>query len=171
MLKDRVLNFFNKKWLFRLALILCIVLFLIKIIYGNTGALYNALKFNDFDRAEKCIFFGADVDGYIMRGWKKDMKGATILTNVASYNDAEAVRFLLERGADVNKVDAFGVSPAAISAIRGDLNMIRILNQFGANYATFSNGFTPLEWAVKCEHEEAHNLIKEILQKQRESKE
>jgi ankyrin repeat protein len=126
--------------------------------------LYAALKENDFDKAERCLYWGADVNGFLMWGWSKSNKGNTLLTAAVRYSDVEVVKFLLDKGAEVNKKDGFESTPAGISATRGSLEIIRLLSSFGADFEMRSQEFTPLERAKKIKNEAATDLIREILQ-------
>ena len=85
-----------------------------------------------------------------------DLAGATPLINAALDLRSDAVKVLLEKGADVNTKAMDGMSALGISAGRDDLETTRLLLAARADVhaRTKIDGFTPLLLAAQFAHEE-----------------
>ena len=57
--------------------------------------------------------------------------GCTLLYLAASYGDEECVKLLLEYGADINAVDAFGISPKLIAELNSKESIVRMIQSEG----------------------------------------
>ena len=62
----------------------------------------------------------------------KDENGATLLMRAVEDGDLDAVKFLLENGADVNARDANGVTPLGLAMSKGNRDVAEYLMQHGA---------------------------------------
>lgn len=95
---------------------------------------------------------GADVDNPIPDG---EAKGYTNLTTAIVWNKIKLVRFLIDRGADINFVAADGNTPLMLACREGNLAMVNLLIVSGATTeAVNNNGETALQLAEKNKHEE-----------------
>ncbi len=120
-----------------------------------TIRLLHAAKAGDVTLAGQCISSGADVNA-------KNYWDYPILTEAAYGKRPEMVRFLIERGAEVNPKEA-GYTPlfaavydsesAAGEALELRMEVIRILLDAGASMdlpgGYWNHGKTPLEWALE----------------------
>lgn len=102
-----------------------------------------------------------DADPAAARSFSGD--GWTPLHLAAAFADPEAVRFLLERGADVHTVSRNPQQNQplhAALALSGDFETIRLLLDAGAEVnATQAGGFTPLHSAASAGRREAAELL------------
>lgn len=81
--------------------------------------------------------------------------GMTLLGNAVLANRLNAAQLLISRGADVNHVDQYGLTPLQIAASIdfGDARMIELLKKAGAQSDKRDrNGLTALELARKYQH-------------------
>lgn len=75
------------------------------------------------------------------------------LSNAVTANDAERVKFLVEKGADVNQADLQGWTPLQNAARHRKDAMIKTLLELGADpNVVSSNGMTPLATAAMRDH-------------------
>ena len=106
---------------------------------ARSGALagddaYTAIRTNDLARLKSLIATRADAN-------TADPAGETLLMSAAVSGSLDAMKFLVERGADVNAQNAFGSTALVWSAT--DLAKIRFLIEHGANVnATTKTGRT-----------------------------
>ena len=106
---------------------------------------------------------GADPNRIMKWGWRGGNGGHSLLTNRIYYGSPASVVFLLENGADPNKRNGFGATPAREGAVRGDLEIISLLHEAGSNFRTLSYDETPRQIAASFEHPLAVDLIDKIL--------
>jgi quinoprotein dehydrogenase-associated probable ABC transporter substrate-binding protein len=88
-----------------------------------------------------------------LEGWLAE--GADItqeLSNAVIANDLERVKFLVGKGADVNKADSQGWTPLTSAARQRHDKMAKALIDLGANVNESSDGMTPLVAAVMRDH-------------------
>lgn len=112
--------------------------------------LHRAVRKNDVKTASALVAAGADVN----EGLSSD--GRTPLIDAARFNKKEAVDFLLENGADVNKASYQGYTPLHWTVLQSDgkLSMVKRLVEAGADInAVDSYGNTPFFYAVKYERQ------------------
>lgn len=83
----------------------------------------------------------------------------TPIVSAAAANRLEAVRLLLERGADVNKKLKRGPTALLIASFHGDIEMVRLLLANGADVNADCEGDTALSWAKQKGHPEVVNLL------------
>jgi ankyrin repeat protein len=74
--------------------------------------------------------------------------GYTPLLFAARVGDIESARLLINAGANVNDVDALGLSPLVLSTVRGFPEFAAFLLDQGANPHADDSGFTALHWAA-----------------------
>lgn len=86
--------------------------------------------------------------------------GWTPLHIAAAENDAEAVKTLLQAGAEPDSKSTNGKTALLHAASRGHVNVVRLLLDFGANVAIEYKGRTAVERARKNGHDEITKLIK-----------
>jgi ankyrin repeat protein len=115
-----------------------------------------------FDIAELLLAKGADVNG-------TDSYGNTWLLACATMGNPEAIRWLVSKGADVNKVFGlqYGGNTALTMAARvGQVESVRTLLELGANaHLKMKDGSTALAKAEESKNEEVVALIKAALAK------
>jgi ankyrin repeat protein len=88
-----------------------------------------------------------------VEGWLAE--GADItqeLSNAVIANDIERVKFLVSKGADVNKVDSQGWTPLTSAARQRHDKMAALLIDLGADVNESNDGMTPLVAAVMRDH-------------------
>src|SRR5690606_15598562 len=74
--------------------------------------------------------------------------------------DTDAVRRLLEAGADVNAANRTGTTPLLLASIAGDAEMIRLMLDAGADpNQTFTNGETALMMAARTGRADAIEVL------------
>jgi ankyrin repeat protein len=79
-----------------------------------------------------------------------DSDGDTILHDASTFGFTEGVRYLVERGADVNKSSENGHTPLHLASKVGHIEVVRALLEAGADVnmsTTNENGHTPLHLA------------------------
>lgn len=82
------------------------------------------------------------------------------LWELAEIDDASQLASIIERGADINGINASGVTVLMRAAQRGRVNMVRALIQHGANLnATRTDKFTPLSLAAFFGHAQVVKLL------------
>ena len=88
-------------------------------------------------------------------------KLAQALHDAARRGDVEAVRELLDRGADANAPGEFGAVPLHGAAANGHVAVTAILLAAGADpdAPLPANGYTPLYWAIENGHLEAARAV------------
>jgi hypothetical protein len=75
------------------------------------------------------------------------LKGGVFHCAIAA-GDSNIVLMLISRGADVNRIDAYGATPLHVATRAGDLDMIKLLVDAGADPSKADrDGATPLDWA------------------------
>jgi quinoprotein dehydrogenase-associated probable ABC transporter substrate-binding protein len=89
-----------------------------------------------------------------LEAWLKEGVDPNVeLGNAVLAGDEERVRFLLERGADVNRRDGQGLAPMHIAAKTRHSDMMKLLIAANADVDIEDNdGFTPLLYAVMRNH-------------------
>ncbi|WP_353289054.1 ankyrin repeat domain-containing protein [Wolbachia endosymbiont (group A) of Pogonocherus hispidulus] len=86
--------------------------------------------------------------------------GDTALHLAAVQDDLNAVKHLIEQGANVDVKNKYGGTPLHIASIRGNLEIAQFLLDHGADVnAQVVNGLTPLNWATLRNHLEMVKLL------------
>ena len=89
--------------------------------------------------------------------------GIAPLHAAAAYNEPAVVALLLERGADIEALSAFGHTPLHHAAIRGTPEVFELLLDRGADIKALDRGtFTPLDYAVKNENLKRSSILERI---------
>jgi ankyrin repeat protein len=83
----------------------------------------------------------------------------TPLVSAAAANQSEAVRLLLDRGADINKKLKRGPTALMIASFHGDIEMVKLLLSNGADVNADCDGDTALRWAKQKGHPDVVNLL------------
>jgi ankyrin repeat protein len=92
-----------------------------------------------------------------------DNPGETLLQAAMRYNRTEAVRLLVEKGADVNAKGTGGWAALHMAVKRGDEAAVRLLVELGADInATDASGWTVLYIAVKRGDKAVARLLVEL---------
>lgn len=123
----------------------------------GAGALHFAAVNRDVPMLRYLLARGAKVDGVMnfgmpMRHGVIALDRITPLMLAATYGPVEAVRALLDAGADVNAKDVRGMTPLmfAVSSEVQDPTLVKMLLARGARAGERSKaGETPLDWARK----------------------
>ncbi len=85
-----------------------------------------------------------------LRDAEADLVGRTPLMRAAAMERGDAVRLLLQRGADANAQDHLGATALLLAARYGDLDSVRALIEKGANpNRAAKNGESPLRAAIE----------------------
>jgi ankyrin repeat protein len=102
--------------------------------------------------------------------------GTNALACAAAAGHDELVQELARRGAELDRLDAQGLTPLGHAAWRGQRSTVRLLLRLGADVAAFSrNGHTALHLAAIAGHEDivsdllARGVSIELLNRARES--
>lgn len=115
---------------------------------------YQAIRNNDLSTL-RTLLKTADVN-------LKDQKESTPLMYAAAFGSLDAMRILLDAGADVNAKNALSVSPMLWCA--GDLEKVRLLVSKGADVnARSKQNQTPL--LIAATHDGASEIVKLLLDK------
>lgn len=113
-----------------------------------SSALLLAVSFSDVEATRAALDCGAKID-------QPDNDGITVLGWAAIGNSTRVVKLLIERGADVNHVDKFGMTALlyAASIDFGDASVVEALLKAGANPAARTkDGLTAAALAKKYGH-------------------
>ena len=87
--------------------------------------LFYAIKENDFELFEKALEGGADPDA---------LCGVlSALVNCIGFRRWQMAEVLIEKGADVRKINEHGHSPLMMAVMVGDLKMVKLLVEKGAD--------------------------------------
>lgn len=90
----------------------------------------------------------------------ENSQGCTALHWAARFNRKDAVKYLVERGANINARNIMGMTPLHYAALRGHADMVELLIEKKAQVNVFDcQGLTPLHLAAQS----GHALIIEIL--------
>jgi len=92
------------------------------------------------------------------RGWD----GETLLHLAIGQNHKDLAEALLKDGADVNALTTDRLTPLHMAAQNGNIEIVTLLLDKGANINPVdSKGWTPLDRAMKWEHPDAADFIKQ----------
>lgn len=147
-------------------LVVCTILLILGCYFylkPNIGDLMLATIHDDIAGIDRCIRSGVEINRVEKRGFGGNTIGRTPLSVALQYSNSDTVSHLIRSGADVNFANGFGYTPASYAAMRGDLRIIEILSEAGADFTIVSDRYTPIEWAKLAGHEEAARLIERII--------
>ena len=110
---------------------------------SNADELIQAIRNNDLASLKARLSKGAEVN-------TRDQRGSTLLIHAAAIGSPEAVRLLLESGADVNAKNELEATALILGA--GNIEKARMLVEKGADVNAHSKlGRTPLMIAASCD--------------------
>jgi hypothetical protein len=138
-----------------------VILGLLLLITGCATPLINAAKSNNIIELENLLNKGVNVN----EEW---LAGSTALYEAVRVKSSiETVRFLLNKGADVNNGLSNGWKPIHLAVDNGNANMVKLLLDYGAD-VTFRNAYdqTPLKIAKKKGYSVIARMLRETEQKQ-----
>jgi len=130
------------------------ILAVLILLAGCATPLINAAKSNNIIELENLLNKGVNVN----EEW---MAGSTALYEAVRVNSSiETVRFLLDKGANVNKGISNGWKPIAVAVDNGNARMVKLLLDYGADLAVLNpDRKTPL----KIAEEKGYPIIARIL--------
>jgi hypothetical protein len=161
--KEVLSNFYRNKyfkvlvygrWAMKKIFAAIFILFILTLLAGCAGPLQSAATRGDTKAIKEMLDSGADIN-------KSDLDG-TALFWAARSCQVEAVRLLLERGADANAVCNDDLRPLHIAAIVGCTKVVKLLIEKGAdvNYTrTTRYGGSALFFAAREGHSETVRLL------------
>ncbi|MCP4326367.1 MAG: ankyrin repeat domain-containing protein [Alteromonadales bacterium] len=80
-----------------------------------------------------------------------DEEGEYLLNEACALSQIENVEFFISKGADVNKVNEFGISPLLNSIEAGNYQIASLLISLGADVNILDDcGYTPLLKSIEC---------------------
>ena len=77
-----------------------------------------------------------------------DRHGYAPIHSAAKSGKKNAVKFLIEKGVDINKPTKYGSTPLQLALSRGNMNMANFLIEHGANIHKKNKGFSIIHWAA-----------------------
>ncbi|MFZ0521971.1 MAG: ankyrin repeat domain-containing protein [Candidatus Acidiferrales bacterium] len=83
---------------------------------------------------------------------------------VVRWDDLSAAQALIDAGIDVNKAGDLGYTPLHVACMRGNVEMVRLLIDKGANMFSLSEGDAPLATARLAGHDEICDLLGPLMQ-------
>jgi len=105
--------------------------------WPTTNKMVAAAGAGDQWGVARALAFGLDVNAPADFG---DRSGPTALTHAVTAQRWAMVRYLLERGADINRVDGDGDTPLETAALRPDAKMVERLLVLGARIRKDAQG-------------------------------
>jgi len=153
----------TKYWLFVIALGLCISSFteneseaISQAQQHFEKAFFEAVEKDDIEQLKLLISKVADVNSV------KDPNGMTLLHQAVRYGHMDIVKFLMNKGADVNVMDehTYTKTPLGWAAVRGRAAVAELLIANGADVNVRGNyGHTPLWLAAAYGHPDVVELL------------
>jgi hypothetical protein len=137
------------------------VLGLLLLITGCATPLINAAKSNNIIELENLLNKGVNVN----EEW---LAGSTALYEAVRVNSSiETVRFLLDKGANVNKGISNGWKPIAVAVDNGNANMVKLLLDYGADVTVRDpSDQTPLRIAEEKGYSVIARMLREAEEKE-----
>jgi ankyrin repeat protein len=130
----------------------------------NNDSLYQAVVNNDTIAIKQFVQNGANVNFVKQQGWVK----INLLITAVNKKNADAVKILLQHGADVNWKDGFQTSALMYAAASGQEQIIKILLDNDADvFAKDEQGNNVLSAAKESKN---NRVIELITQAQKKSK-
>jgi ankyrin repeat protein len=119
--------------------------------------LAKATKDGDINKISDLISSGGNINE------REHKAGWSLLHYAVYYNQIDAVKFLSEKGANVNITDAQGYTPLLFALEYNNKDIINVLVDSGANMNILNNrGDTPLSYAL---HYRYFNILELLLEK------
>lgn len=101
---------------------------------------------DDTDRVKELIAMGANVNTVNNRDWFQE--GYTPLMRASMYGNTEAVKLLLESGANIKLTNRHGISSFMMACSNGYIEIAELLLKHGADIDKFGNGWNPITAAA-----------------------
>ena len=124
---------------------------------GATLSLHDASALGRIDTLAAAVDAGADIES-------KDDAGRTLLHRAIAGERAEAVRWLLDRGASVDEpCDHATYGPRALhlaAMVGAEDSILEALITAGADINSGCNGGTPLDWAIRHGYAETERSLR-----------
>lgn len=120
--------------------------------YKLQKQLAEAVAHNNLLGIKEALKYGAHPDGIIDDGY-------SALHSAAAGGHVEAVRLLLDNGADVNWGDFVSGTPLIVAAGGGYAEVVKVLLARNANVCIVADGGTALDIAKKQSHREIVDLV------------
>ena len=125
---------------------------------------------------KRSMFFGVDPNEFELATWRMDCDGETPMTAAVRAGNMDAIRILLEHGADPNLGNNGGKllsqdTPLSLAAYHGHLEICRLLIDHNADTdvatnpsqpATCGGKWTCLDWAIFQRHDEVAEYLKGV---------
>ena len=108
---------------------------------------------------EACDFAGVDFSD--VNACNSD--GDNGLHRVVRWDDLSAAKALLDAGMDINKAGDLGFTPLHVACMRGNVEMVRLLTDRGANLFALSEGDAPFATARLAGHDEICALLAPLM--------
>ena len=153
----------------QISVILTVLIFAVSKTYAQTNpvtqrqaqnALWDAAQSGDLEALIEAEKDGADVDALDLR-ISENGRGA--LNWAAWFNHTDALKELLDMGADIDGVNLTGFTPIHHAAENGSMDAARLLIEAGADIDLASyDGETPLQRAKKEGHQEIVLLLEDV---------
>jgi len=89
--------------------------------------------------------------------------GDNALHSVVRWKDKSAAKVLIDAGINVNKAGDLGYTPLHVACIQGDVEMVRLLIENGADLFAISEGDTPFTSARLARHDHVCDLIGPLM--------
>jgi ankyrin repeat protein len=104
----------------------------------------------------------ADIDFSDINATRSD--GDNALHCVVGWGDLAAAKALIDAGIDVNKAGDLGYTPLHIASMKGNVAMVRLLIDSGANLFAFCEGDTPFATARLGGHDDICGLLAPLME-------
>ena len=117
-----------------------------------------------FDRLHTTVDF-AQVDFSDVNACAAD--GDNALHCVIRWGDAAAARTLIAHGIDVNKAGDLGYAPLHVACMRGNMKMVKLLIENGADLFAQSDGELPITAARLSGQDEICDFLAPLMEKAR----
>ena len=124
------------------------------------GILHQAIGRNELPLLQSYLDQGANINAV-----PEDAGGQTALMMACRTNKLEAVRLLLERGADTTISDKDGYSPMHGAAFHGNAKVVKLLIDHGLDHSEYhDDGFAPLHRATVGENASHTETVRVFLE-------
>lgn len=130
----------------------------------NDSLLYQAVLNNDTTTIKDLVSKGANVNFIKQQGWVK----INLLITAVNKQNTEAVRILLQNGADVNWEDGFNTTALMYSASNGNIPIIKYLLDNGADIKhKDKQGIDAISTAKQAKHKDVIKLLEAALKERK----
>jgi ankyrin repeat protein len=91
--------------------------------------------------------------------------GDNALHAVIRWENLSAARLLIAEGIDVNKAGDLGYTPLHVACMRGNVDMVKLLIDSGADLFAMSEGDSPFATARIAGHDQICDLLSPLMQR------